>query len=71
MKGSRTVKVTYQNRQTPITSIQEAIARQNFFPKQLDDVVVGDAESECLIDLVQFPGPPLRARFNFNPNEDK
>ena len=52
VKGARMVKVTYQDRQPPIISIKEAVAQRNFFPKKIDDLIVGDAESECSIYIV-------------------
>ena len=51
VKGARKVKVTYKDRETPIISVQEAVARQNFFPKKTNDLVIGNVESECYINF--------------------
>ncbi|KAJ8299303.1 hypothetical protein KUTeg_023363 [Tegillarca granosa] len=42
--ASSKVKVTYTDIKPPLLSLAEAIAKQSFFDKKLDDVVVGDAE---------------------------
>ena len=40
------VKVTYTDVQTPVLTIKEAVAKQSFFPKPCDDLVVGNPEGK-------------------------
>lgn len=42
--ASSKVKVTYTDVKPPILSLADGIAKQSFFDKKLDEVVVGDAE---------------------------
>ncbi|XP_060570673.1 uncharacterized protein LOC132728960 [Ruditapes philippinarum] len=39
------VKVTYSNVQTPVLTLEDAINKKSFFPKQCDDKVVGDPDT--------------------------
>ena len=51
-EGARKVKVTYRDRQTPVISVQEAVAQQRFLPKNMKDMIVGDAESRRFINFL-------------------
>lgn len=47
--AARAVKVSYSSVQTPVLTIQEAIEKKMFFPKQAHDIVVGNAEGLTLL----------------------
>ena len=47
--AARAVKVSYKDVKKPILSTKEAIAAKSFFKKPGDDLVVGNAEGECVM----------------------
>ena len=47
--AARAVKVSYKDVKKPILTTKEAIAAKSFFDKPGDDLVVGNAESECFV----------------------
>ena len=42
------VKVTYKDVKPALTDTRQAIKEGSFFPKQADDVIVGDAEGTVM-----------------------
>ena len=46
--AARAVKLTYTAVQPPVLTIHEAIDKQKFFPKQAEDIIVGNAESKLV-----------------------
>ena len=60
------VKVEYTDTTTPVTDLSEAIEKSMFFPKQVDDIVIGDAETAIKAsDQVIQGGIKLGTQYHF------
>ena len=54
--GAGAVKVTYMDVKPPLLDLNEAIKQKSFFPKTVDDKVVGNPDRKLvLVFFVSYP----------------